>query len=111
MINQEDNIEFIYSILFRETNELIEMKCKHDLHDLRIRLFENTIQEETQNGNFVIAHHYEYIIQNYRIIQDVNHNEYTTKQLYIQQLKDEIEIIKLNHQINEIHIQNNQLIL
>ena len=109
-MDPENNIEYLNSILCKEKNELSEMKCLHNLHNLRIRLFENIVKEQTQKGNFVIAHHYEFIIQNYRIVQNVNHNEYTAKQLYIQQLTDEIEIIKLNIQMNQIQILNNQLI-
>ena len=109
-MDQENNIEYLNSILCHEKSELSEMKCLHNLHNLRIKLFENIVKEQTQKGNFVIAHHYEFIIQNYRIVQDVNHNEYIAKQLYIQQLTNEIEIIKLNIQMNQIQILNNQLI-
>ena len=109
--NQLDQISYYHSQLSFQIPQLLEMKAKNDIHKLRIRLFEKALQEETQKGNFVAVRHYEYLIQNYLIVQDVNHNEYITKELYIQQLEYEIQILKLNRQMNEINIQNNQLIL
>jgi hypothetical protein len=104
--NAVDNIA-----LFHEINDLKKMKVEHELLDHRIFLFENILQEETQKGNFEVVRQYEFLIQKNRIVQQVNYNEYMTKQLYIQQLKDEIEIIELNRRMNQIHIQNNQFIL
>jgi hypothetical protein len=107
-----DAINLDYHLrLYHEINNLKKMKADHELHDHRILLFENILHEETQKGNFEVVRQYEFLIQKNRIAQQVNYNEYMTKELYIQQLKDENEIINLNCQMNQIHIQNNQLVL
>ena len=106
-----NDISYYYSILSVQKSQLLKMKANHDIHNLRIRLFQEALQEETQKGNFEVVRQYEFLIQKSLIDQQVNYNEYITKELYIQQLKNEIEIINLNHQMNQINIQNNQLIL